>query len=69
MAQKMAAIVLIYIGIAVSWVFLGGSISRRTWHTDQQLHSEVSGLWGDSQWTVMMEIACRDTGKCLKIRP
>ena len=49
MGKKMAAIVLIYVALAVAWFVLAGSIQVRTRAADGSLKGKVAALWGDTQ--------------------
>jgi len=46
-ATRLAAILLIYLGVAVAWAILGGSVAYRTETSFDRLHSQVGGLWGE----------------------
>ena len=56
MARRMFAIATIFIGLAISWFVLAGSVAHRTWSADQRLSGEVAGLWGAEQTQLSPEI-------------
>ena len=43
---RLAAIGFIYLGCAIAWSILGGSVVSRTGESDQRLAAEVTRLWG-----------------------
>ena len=45
-AARLVAIGVIYVGCAVAWFVLGGSVVGRTGESDQRLAAEVARLWG-----------------------
>ena len=45
-AGRLAAVFLIYLGVAVAWAILGGSVAYRTETSFHRLYSQVGGLWG-----------------------
>ena len=44
--SRLAAIGFIYLGCAIAWSVLGGSVVSRTGEYDQRLAAEVTRLWG-----------------------
>jgi len=45
----LAAIVFIYLGAALAWMILGGTIENRTHSSDGHLHDRVGSTWGTAQ--------------------
>ncbi len=45
-AARLVAIGVIYVGCAVAWFVLGGSVVGRTGESDERLAAEVARLWG-----------------------
>ena len=45
-AARLIAIGVIYVGCAIAWFILGGSVVSRTGESDQRLAAEVARLWG-----------------------
>lgn len=60
-AKKIAAIVLIWVIVALAWALLAGTISRRTGKLDQKLTKDVAKLWGEPQ--VQAEPTARTVGQ------
>ena len=49
MAKRIAVLVGIYLCIAVAWLILGETVTRRTNAQDERLKSAVGRLWGNAQ--------------------
>lgn len=45
-AARLIAIGIIYVGCAIAWFILGGSVVSRTGESDQRIATEVARLWG-----------------------
>jgi hypothetical protein len=45
-AARLVAIGVIYVGCAIAWFILGGSVVSRTGESDEKLAAEVARLWG-----------------------
>jgi inner membrane protein involved in colicin E2 resistance len=43
---RLAAIIVIYLGVSLAWAILGGSVTARTQTSFRRLHAQVGGLWG-----------------------
>ncbi|HEY3738242.1 MAG TPA: inner membrane CreD family protein [Bryobacteraceae bacterium] len=46
---RLAAIIFIYLGAAIAWLILGGTIDSRTHSSDDRLHDRVGSTWGTAQ--------------------
>jgi hypothetical protein len=60
-ATRLAAILLIYLGVAVAWAILGGSVAYRTETSFDRLHSQVGGLWGEPLQQRAPELTVEET--------
>jgi len=57
MAKRIGAIILIYVGIALAWMVLGGMTYSRSYNTFDRLSNAVAGLWGDVQVQMAPELS------------
>ena len=46
---KLGAVVLIFLGVSIGWMILGGGTTLRTQQASSELGDAVTGLWGTSQ--------------------
>jgi inner membrane protein involved in colicin E2 resistance len=56
MGKRMAAIVVIYLGVAIAWFVLAASVDVRTDKMEGSLKGRVAALWGDSQEQVSPQL-------------
>ena len=49
MFKRILAIAIIYTGISIAWLVLGGTMSQRSVDYGTRLSAKVAGLWGQSQ--------------------
>ena len=63
MLQKMLAIGVIYIVIALAWFALSLSVKQRTYHADDKLRGRVGELWGEPQLQLSPELTFKWTEK------
>jgi inner membrane protein involved in colicin E2 resistance len=49
MTKRIAALIFIFFCTSVAWMILGATISYRTYHADEELHSRVASTWGTEQ--------------------
>jgi hypothetical protein len=52
----MAAITAIFFCVTLAWIVLGSSVLHKTWVADDNLRTEVSGLWGSPQEQLTPEL-------------
>ncbi len=46
MIRTIIGIVVVFFGVTVAWMILGGTVMERTYSQDRQLRKAVEGLWG-----------------------
>ena len=56
MGKRMAAIVLIYLAVAIAWFVLAASVEVRTNQMEGSLKGRVAALWGDTQEQVSPQL-------------
>ncbi|MEW6572494.1 MAG: inner membrane CreD family protein [Bacillota bacterium] len=49
MGRQILPLIIIFIGTALAWIVLGGTVQTRTATQDERLKSEVGQLWGTAQ--------------------
>jgi len=56
MGKRIAAVIVIFIGMAIAWTVLGGALTSRSVDLSSRLHGEVASLWGRPQTQISPEL-------------
>ena len=49
MVRRLAALVFIFVCTSVAWMILGGTLTTRTYSSNDQLQGRVASTWGSPQ--------------------